>query len=464
MNRTFDLTESEKSIRGMFWLPGDEENQFGGLLHLEAGNSARLETSVFNFGGLGNFFPSRPKRKPGEKMELVGEEFEKAMFRPSKKVINGHDEHGDPITLIRCSSGSAYSTLAMACQQFNCEAAIFGVHLPPDDLMFDGIRLHLDHLDDWVGRSAYRRFSETFEDADGRLQLDKIVIPIARTLSIPLGLSGYSKSEFYCSWGMREDDSELSLWSRVFLDLFFDVPRDWEELIQEIHQWQWFIGLAARSPVEPRQIAVYRSDVRYQHGEMPMRECPAWMCHHRVTDALREKRREDEFHFRFGDVEADICDVIERWHRIQKPWAAVLHRFFATAGRKGLWLNEEFLFLAQAIESLHRARTGDNDTKGIVERAAKQAYLNAPQGLQETLGDRGLFVRQFRKTRNYWTHYGDPSPSNDSEVLTGTPLHGFCHNLRCIVESAILQEIGVPDRCVPNVWSRRWMSRVVEYE
>lgn len=464
MTRNFDFTESQECIRGRFWFPGEENEAFGGILHLEAGKEARLEAFVFNYEGLGNFMRNKPKVKKGERVELTGEAFEKAMRIPSRKIILGHDEHGRPLTLVRCLSGNAWSTFAMITHLFTCEAAIFGVHLIADDLKFDGIRLHLDHLENWVGRSAYIRGSETYDDGDGIPKLSKIVIPIARTNEIPLVLPGYRKSHFYCSWGMKETEARLSLWNRAYLELFYDQPRDWEDIIQEIHQWQWFIGLASRANVEPRQVSVYRADAVQPSGDDPMEEREVWMRHRRVEAALKEERRDDDFHFRFGDIEADMPRVIEAWHRIQKPWAAVLHRFFSVSVRRGLWLNEEFLFLAQAIEALHRARRGLTGGTLDFSKAAKESYLNAPVELQDLIGDRRVFMEQLRKSRNYWTHYGDPGPDADQDVLSGTPLHAFNQKLRLIVEVAILEEIGIPQHCIARVWSHEWKRYVVEYE
>ena len=158
-----DLTKTQKRIRGMFWLPDEEDKPFSGILILKAGKSARLETAAFNYEGTANWFPNRPKPKKGETITLTGDDFYKAMHPPARKIIHGHDEQGAPITLIHCSPGSSHSTLAMESHNFSCNAAVFGVHLHKDDLNCHGIRLHLDHLDTWVGRCAFQRYSESYE-------------------------------------------------------------------------------------------------------------------------------------------------------------------------------------------------------------------------------------------------------------------------------------------------------------
>jgi len=459
-----DLTKTQKSIRGMFWLPGQEDKPFSGVLRLKAGKSARLDTASFNSEGTANWFPNRPEPKKGETITLTGDDFYKAMWGPSPRIIHGHDEQGAAITLFKCNAGSSHSTLAMESHRFSCNAAIFGVHLQKDDLNCHGIRLHLDHLDTWVGRCAFQHFSEFYETEDGARKLSKLIIPISRSLSIPLSLPGYSDSELFCSWGLNPRETEFRLTSRVYLDLYFDQPRDWSEVLHEVHRWQWLLSLATRRSVDVAEFAIYRSDIRFPLGKESMTPCHVWMKRDHSRKAPESRRSGHDFYFTFSDVEKTFPSVIGKWNGMHKPWAAVLHRFFAISHRRGLWLNEEFLFLAQAIESLHRTRTGDMDGKGVVDRAAKEAYLNSPTELQELLGDRGKFIRLFRKTRNYWTHYGEPTPESDPEVLDDLALHDFSQKLRWIVEAAILRELGVPDHCVSKVWSQQWRAHIVTYE
>ena len=194
-----------------------------------------------------------------------------------------------------------------------------------------------------------------------------------------------------------------------------------------------------------------------------MEPIPVWIARPHAPKILHEKRTKHDFHFDFTAIEDDFSTIVSQWKNIQQPWAAVLHRFFAVAGPRDLWVNEEFLFLAQAVESLHRARSGQT-TQVDVGKAAKEAYLNAPSGLQDLLGNRGSFGKTFRKSRNYWTHYGEPSPETDEQVLSGGDLMDFNEKLRWIVEAAILEEIGVPDSNVARVWSDQWKMRTIKYQ
>lgn len=456
----FDLAETKEPIRGRFWFPGGEKTKFDGTLYLEAGRSARLETSTFNYAGITNLFPATLAAASSKSKAVTNDLFE----TEARRIIFGHDEHAKPITLINCLAGNRHATMAMQSHHFECSAALFGTHLDADSLRFDGVRFHFDHLDTWVGRRFFKGYSEEQPDNAEEENYLKIVIQVPRKLEIPLSLPGYSKSEFFSSWSMKPGGSEFALKSRFYLDLEFQKRLEWTDVIQELNRWRWFFSLATRSPIDVREFAVCRNDLRIPLGEEPMETLPVWVDREFSNGPTKSKHAEMDFYFGYNDVGSDFPSIIGNWIRIQKSWAPVLHRFFAVSQPRQLWINESFLFIAQAIEALHRVRSGSNSGKVDLNQAAKNAYLRAPLGLQTLLGDRKVFTEQFRKTRNYWTHYGEPTPATDPHVLEDIPLHDFNQKLRWIVESAILEEIGVPGSCVSKVWNSRWRTELVKYE
>ncbi len=447
----------------MFWVPGCEEEKVSGVLQLKAGQVPLLETAKFTYGGLRNMFPSIPKPDPDATAELRGEQVIKAMFAPARRVLHGHDEHGRFLTLIDCHSAHSQSTLAMVGHSYSCRAAISGAALSADDLKFDGLRLRFDHQDEWLNRYAFGRFAETRDDQHVWKRITKITIPFSDQLSIPLNLDGYAKSEFYLGWTMSPGVSDFHLDSRSYLDFEFTQHRSWDDVLEEIHRWRWFFSLATRTTADLVQVSVFRNEIRVPIGAERMEEMPVWLPRAHAEKVLYPKRLNREFHFTFDDVENTFAEVVRKWESIQKPWAAVLHRFFAIAESRGLWMNEEFLFLAQAIESLHRARTATSSDVSMAQ-AAKEAYLQSPAELQNLLGRRGTFVNQVHKSRNYWTHYGTPGHGDDPDILDDGPLIELNEKLRWVVEAAILKEIGIPDQCVARVWSRQWKLQSVQFQ
>lgn len=461
MSRNYLLTENQDPVTGMFWLPEDEERSFAGTLRLDLGKRARLETAQFNYGGWANMFPGAPKSASGEKLHLQGKAVTDAMRAPSHPLIYGHDEQGREITLISAIADGSQSTLAMSRLNFNCHAAVFGSHINPDKNKFAGIRFRVDHLNEWVGRCAFQQYSETFEEHEGKKRIAKVTIPVAKQLSVPLNLKGYTKSQFFCAWWMSSGSQKFELNGNVYFDLLFNEAKEWMEVLKEIHHWEWFFSLATRDTLNLSYLELYPATDDASASEFPLEGSNVWIKRRNSNVVVHPKRTRHDFHFTFDSIEACFADVVTRWQSMQSAagWEAVLHRFFAVTSPRSLYSNEQFLFLAQAIESMHRARFGSHKQNVDLMQAAKTAWENVPSKLQSFLGKKSEFIETYRKTRNYWTHYGEPSPATDLQVLDDMDLMKFSEKLRFIVEAALLKEIGVPEACIEKVYSPQWTAQ-----
>ncbi|MGE9268640.1 MAG: HEPN domain-containing protein [Verrucomicrobiales bacterium] len=465
MSRNYHLTQDQETVTGMFWLPEDKKNSFPGRLSMELGKRARLETAQFNYGGWSNMFPGAPKSMQGEKLHLQGQEVTRAMRAPSHQVIHGHDEHGKEITLMKAISGGSGGTLAMSRQIYDCHSAVFGALLTPEHDRFSGLRLRVDHLDEWVGRCAFQHHAETYEDHDGKKRLAKLTVPVAKQLSIPLNLTDYHASQFFCAWNMSCGTQRFELNGKVYLDLLFVDPKPWKEVLTELHRWEWLFSLATRDTLNLSYLELYPATADSPPTDFPSEGCPVWIKRRNSSLPAHPKRTAHDFHFTFQDVESQFADLVGRWQRLQitNGWEAVLHRFFAVTCPRNLYSNEQFLFLAQAVESMHRGRYGSHKQNVDLQQAAKTAWENAPHGLQQLIGKKKAFQDRFRKTRNYWTHYGEPGPATDEQVLDDLDLIKFSQNLRFLIEAALLQELGVPESYVEKVWSGQWRAHWISF-
>ncbi len=405
-------------------------------------------------------FPSVKRSGNGEGLHLQGEAFEAARRLPAYKVLHGHDEHGKKITLLRASARSSRSTLAMSRLEFSSQAVIFGENFDPQAASFAGLRMRVDHLDEWLGRCAFQHFNETFSEEDGRRRLSKVTIPVARNGAISLGLPGYRGSRFFCSYTMSYDIQRFEMSGCVYLDLMFETPLPFWELMEHVHRWEWFFSLAAGDTLDLAYLEIYPSGG--EDDGFPNGGYPVWVRRRNNPTPRDSKFRSEGFHFTYPDTEADFPDIVRRWQNLRNSWDAVLHRWYAVMIPRDLWINERFLFLAQGLESMHRAKQG---VAGQVDlaTAAKCAWEAAPPELREILGKKRNFKKRYRKTRNYWTHYGEPSPATDPEVLDDDELFCFTEALRYVIEAALLTELGVPESCVRKVWSQRWRSHLVDF-
>lgn len=427
------LTKTQTPLQGVFWFPENKNDRFNGVLKMQAGKKATLELLSLS----------------------------SSLYDDSKKVIHGVDEYGRHITIVKAYSSShsgKSNDTSVSKSSYDCEALIFRAHISADNLKFHGVKLQFDHLEKWVGRCAFERYHEKWDDQEKRNYPAKLVIPFAKDLSIKLNLDEYKDSDFFCAFTITPSSNSFSLKSNIFLNLTFETAKTWEEIQADIQLWEWFFNLATRTTVEPRYIALQRDEIRIPIGNNSMEPLPVWTGRDYSPQLLHPKRHSHDFHFTFSDIETDFPKIITNWRRIWKPWAPVLHRFHSIASPRRLWVNEKFLFLAQAIEALHYARTGKSkDFYG----AAKEAWLNSPEPLQEILGKRGLFIDTLRETRNYWVHYGEPT---EKAIIESRDLIRFNEKLRFVIETAILTEIGISADLVNKVYSGQWQGQFVDYD
>lgn len=455
MSDDLRFTEDQEPINGRFWIPGKHDRKAPGALYLKKGQEALLEISMFQDEGDD---PFRSSASPNTSENSV-QAAHRSWFADACKVLHGEDDQGQRLTLLNCHSSRSNSTLAKVGHSYNCQTVIFGRSLPSDDLLFDGIEMRFDHQEEWLGHD---RLGQHQIIGDRKTDDERYIkIPISKETTLPLNLPGYAKSSFDLVWGVSSKATKQTFRSWSYLCLQFDSPRTWDQTKEVIQSWRKFFSLAMRTAADLVELRLLRKDHTYFSKEDQLRGLPTWIARSHSPE-VEHPKADRRFHCNFSDIRPQFPEIVRSWQRIAEPWSAVLHRFFAVTTPRDLYMNESFLFLAQAIEALHRARTGHQDVP--MKQAAKEAYLQSPTELQDHLGPRKAFTDQLHKTRNYWTHHGKPTPDDDPEVLDDVPLIVMSDKLRFIVEAAIMKEIGIPDNCISNVWSPRWQGHFVDFK
>ncbi|MGJ8655232.1 MAG: HEPN domain-containing protein [Akkermansiaceae bacterium] len=442
---SFDLISTETVIHGQFWFPDDTEKVYEGFIEIRPGNSSILNLHTYETNGM------------AELGMRSNHQSHTPVFR-NRKLIHGKNKHGKLLTLYNCYANKS-GTLHMASVKYKCYLYFEGVSLSMGDLNFNGIKMHFDFQETWVSKSVFSTYHETINDGK---DLEKVTIPFSKKKNISIGLERYKKSEIYCGYGVKQTHNSISFIHRSSFNISFKNPTSIKNILGLIHQWEWFLSLLTRKTVRLRTLDLNREEVLIFGSKDILEGIKIWKS--RDLNNLPDKEpTQHDFYCTYCDIEAEFPVIFENWLNIQDLWAAVLHRFFATTQPRDIWANEEFLFLAQAIESIHRIRS---KVAGNIDfnKAAKEIYLGAAHDLQIEIGDRKLFQKQLHSSRNYYTHYGHPGPSDSEHILCGKDLADLNIKLRWIIESAILEEIGIPEHIASKVWSSQWRGKWVTYE
>jgi len=181
---------------------------------------------------------------------------------------------------------------------------------------------------------------------------------------------------------------------------------------------------------------------------------------------------------------SQLTSTISAWFSTSEEFLPLENLIYGTIRHSSLFVETEFLSLAQALESLHRLT--DNST--VVERTVFKKALKAlcrliaqvcgdspladrlldgvryaneptfhtrmrslfsrvnPEVLKKLIGDPAVFECQLRQTRNHFTHAGIPKKK---DVLTdGKQLFLFNQKLHVLLRLLMLKNVGFTDEAV----------------
>ena len=196
----------------------------------------------------------------------------------------------------------------------------------------------------------------------------------------------------------------------------------------------------------------------------------------------------------YRDISGDFAGVIKRWFELEESLADVLNLYFATIFVPGLYINQTFLFLAQALEVYHRTSpnfenqvqpTADfrarkkniidkvpEEKDWLTEKLAHSNEKTLAQRLDELMNLHKNEVDQFiddvkefsdsiRHTRNHYTHYGTEVKGME-KVAQGIPLMDLTAKMRTLLELCIFSDLGISgapiDRMIQKLKHRQYFQ------
>ena len=187
--------------------------------------------------------------------------------------------------------------------------------------------------------------------------------------------------------------------------------------------------------------------------------------------------------FTFKDISEKFSFFLKNWFRKAELLEPVYDLYFGTLYNPGMYLNNEFLNLVQAIESYHRRTmknyelAEDQHQKRIAEILSavpdkyeewlgkKLKYSNepslrkrlrdilksCPEALNQVIRNKKSFINNTIVTRNYWTHF---DPELKEQSAKNGELFKLVSRLRILLQSCLLKELGFSSKSVETlIWS-----------
>lgn len=428
-----NLQKDHPPIEGNWWIPSNPAVKWHGVLVLEGAKMATLR--LIEYGK--SFLQSDINRLP-----------------TSRKIIHGITKDGKAVTLLKCFSSQRHQSFGSQEIHFDVKNAIFGHHFEEADLMFDEIQVEFDYLDDWI---TYSRFEA--KDMTDQGEQKEIRIRLNQDHQIQFQVSDYAESQFYIGYRSNYSAFKFTIESRANLQITYQQEQPLEVILKDIKRWEWFLTLATAHKNNLMSLSVRRENLRFDLGGKTFKKLyEVWLS----TNGKRANKKAlhpPDMAFTLPDVRQELSPIVSRWKAMQTPWAAVLHRYFASIHRKGIQLQEQFFFRAQAMEAI--ARVGAK-SKNITQKTAYgAAWERATPVLRAKLGEKDPFVEAVRLNRNYLTHY---DPSDEEKAFDFAELFDLTQKMGFLLQAIILKEMGLSEILIDRAINDSRWGHLVQFD
>ena len=330
--------------RGQFWLPENPEEKLPGELYISELGEIRLDL----FGMFTN-------------AEWQGGGAIEDMFGHLKDIdrICGFVKEGGSVTLLNClltnAQANLFSEHVLESSSFDASIALVGACYGQDEISFHKFNFVVEGLDDWLETDTIKLTVEV-EVVDEKIKsFTGGTVDFRRKESPSYSLDDGVEIQFLSSVKSSPHFpsrplSFFSLSSQPYISLVSEKPRDIDYFINLADKIRKFISLAVDQGVQ-FQSFTFLDEISGQ--VMPVR------MYFRMRFVRKDEYKSSVLKvlFAHSNVENSLVEMMNRWVEHYEPdkIGHALNLYFAGAWKESSLLNTNLVFLAQAIEVLHRS-------------------------------------------------------------------------------------------------------------
>lgn len=426
--------------------------------------------------------------------------------------ILGVTTENEAITLVQCmESGSSMKTSrnsSISPEEYDCRFLLKGTHIPVNNLAFDKMSIEFPFLGEWAElRKIQTKFNLTnppYSSPGDQMLLEfkrpqpKRAIVDGDKIDIAMGSSMNQSNRGYTN-GTLDLTTVFSIEPRkpdVILPKYIDY----------IMKAKRFFALAIEKRIEPRSITGYidesdqgrstKVEIYYQIGFKPD-----------YSGSLHPNR----VLFKLSDISNSYEEILNNWYNKSSLLKPVFDLYFATRYNDGMYTENTFLSLTQALETYHRrTHTGHyipekdyekirNDMKLLLSKNPENMTVVRESSDIQSLSEKYTVTNRFTAhmingtlkyaneyslkarldqltmefkdileelpysvvgkerfitdTRNYLTHYDEDLESRAADDQRKIVL---IQGLRQLVEICLLYEIGVNRQMIRNTLQSKY--------
>jgi hypothetical protein len=406
--------------------------------------------------------------------------------------VLGLSADGKAITLENCRAISApMSFPGISRATYRASAAIVGAWFADgEEISFDEIAIRTASLDAWVAVTGFSQATQFTMDESGSVatgiaSAEVQLSPPAR-IDIALEDRGDAWIDFrYTVGGVHQLTTEVTLRQEAWFHYRPRAPFALPEVFQLAGKVRNFISLAIGKSETVASVFGYRDDLCHGSARARIPIELHWQIPHNPPPPARPVHP-TEMLFTLGEAEPDIGAVLTKWLAQHDTFEPVLNLYFGVLHHADLYLDVKFLAYAQALETYDFRRRDPHELDSAAHRDRMASVVaSAPEDWREWLrmrlassnywtldqrvravlsecpdvsarivgtgAERDKFIRMFKNSRNYYTHY---APRLERHAATGAALYLLFVQLRAIIEMSLLRELGFATESIDRTLER----------
>lgn len=435
---------------GEWWIPGDNNKPSSGRLIFDPQRGLDLEVAS---AGPELAFPWDPSDIP---------------------VIHGFTVDGKRVTLTHCVQSRTKAHLPGGyVAGYSASRAFVGAHFAsPDAIAFDQLRLRLSDVGEWLGISGFKSIRRPTTGFAFEYEVpDDIELAAVSPFKITVTFEATRTAGPERAHTLLELQAEQLEWVAVAAD----APVAFDDLNEVARQIRNFFCFVVRDRVDflEMRASAELPDPDHLDGdpEATRQEVVILYRPNAVIEPRKRPASSRELLFTFADSKPGGDSPLSRWLAQRDILGPVYDLFLVSLFQPRIFLELQFISLAQAIESLHsrkfphyevpkaehRQRVRevvaaapakykkwvkeklDGANRATFRQSLRELLATLPDNLRVAFGDPEAFAKKVHVTRNFLTHW---NPDLEAEAATGTALMRLTMALKVILEPLLLLELG----------------------
>jgi hypothetical protein len=445
-------TLSPPEIHGLFWLPGNETIKVSGKCLCAEDGSIELEI-------LGTFSGKPIEQDDGTIPRILG---------VSSK--------GKFLTLDDCLYRKRnFNFPGLAVAQIHVNRMYVGAHFSADEeVAFDSISFHSSALDEWIRYSPIN--VEVRGGDNAGVSLDYSPPPS------PKWMLKDGDIEFKFAWSAPSPGQfrDAKITQRTFIEWSFPKLKRVDEATSYIFRLSDLASFASDQTIPIHSITGFRKDLTEELGEKIKRKpIDIYMNLKRSQEVDHTRLSRPFVLFDFEAISERFAETVQTWFDSYEKFNSAFNLYFATKTPRQLYLENRYLMLAQAVETLHRKMSTDvaygvdeyaelsaalmdgvpSKFHGWVEARLKygnelslrQRLKKLFAGHEEIFGGKSKvksLISAMVNTRNYLTHYDE---SLKNVATSGSEMYKLCLALELLLQIHFCQMVGFSNENVQQI-------------